>query len=51
MKKVSRSWPSGKQGLLDRRSLSNDFPLVKQFSFTDMGAMADMYFTGGAVFA
>ena len=37
--------------LLDRGRLSDNFSLVKQFPFTGMSAMANVYFTGGAVLA
>jgi hypothetical protein len=37
--------------LLNWRCLSDNFSLVKQFPFTGMSAMANVYFTGGAVLA
>jgi hypothetical protein len=40
-----------KANLLDRRGLSDNFPLVKQFAFAYVSAMANMYLTGRAVFA
>ena len=38
-------------GSVDGRLLSHHFPFVEQFPFADMGTVAHMQFTRGAVFA
>jgi hypothetical protein len=41
----------GLTGLLDGRGFSDYFTLVKEFPFTDVGAMTYVHFAGGAVLA